>query len=121
MNISEIKNALNEEYVSDVVDNVENVLSLISNLNVNGMTLVKDVIMSTEDDETKQLYFQSIFALNNIDVIDIDFVDIRTKRILPYVEVTKALMDPSDSIVFTDEELLIHNVPKSVIEMAIMS
>lgn len=119
MEIDRIQSELREEYNPDVVDNIGDVIDRIQHYKKNGKTYIKDVVMSSNDPEEQQLLMQSIFALMNTNIIQIDFMDMGNDRVLDYTDVSMQMMNEEEDFKYTHEGKEIA-IPKSDVEMAIV-
>ena len=134
MNIEDVKKQLSNTYVKSVVDNIEDVIDRINYVSSNNITVIRDVVLSSNDDEYRQLIHQSIFALNDVGAINIEFVCATNhlskikhtgtykpvlSDLLPFDKVAAFLTDEEPNISYDQEGQTI-TIPKKYIEMAIV-
>lgn len=82
--IKRLQKALSNDYIPEIVDNVEEVVDLLDRKQEKFGTLVRDVVMSTEDVHLQQIIYQTVFALMNINFLEVDFIDLETEEIIDH-------------------------------------
>lgn len=86
MEINEIKELLSVDYVDAVVDGAEDIIAAINEKHKDSQsgTLFKDIVMAQTDEEEQARVYQSVWAMFNVKVVDINFLDMKKNELVPF-------------------------------------
>jgi hypothetical protein len=105
IDIKRVKSLLSKDYTKDVVEISSDFIKLVNKFKQDdyNYTLLKDIIMSANSNNDRDLLFKAAFALVNINVLDMEFINSLTMTILPFDDISKNIMFPDPKLVYKDE------------------